>query len=153
MAQESLIQAERDLIYQARDFERFRRENLVSIARDYFDLLQTKSRIANQWRQLKSFEELERSTAGRVDAGRLDSFQKLLAKNQVVNATASLANTREQYILQVERFKIRLGLPVDTPIFIGEDMIELRPGHLDQRGHQRSAGLSAGPAEPARQAG
>ena len=35
----ALIQAERDLVYSARNFEAFRREFLVAIARDYFALV------------------------------------------------------------------------------------------------------------------
>lgn len=38
MAREDLIQAERNLVYQARTFERSRRELLVAIAEDYFGL-------------------------------------------------------------------------------------------------------------------
>lgn len=116
VAQEELIQSERDLIYQARSFERFRRQNLVDIANDYFDLLELRAQIANQERQLEGFIRLQDSTAARVAAGRLSEFETNNAANQVVRARASLASLREQYILAEDRFKIRLGLDINQQI-------------------------------------
>jgi hypothetical protein len=116
VAQEELIQSERDLVYQARSFERFRRQNLVDIATDYFDLLELRAQIANQERQLVGFQRLQDSTAARVAAGRLSEFETNNAANQVVRARASLASLREQYILAEDRFKIRLGLDINQAI-------------------------------------
>ena len=117
-ARESLVQGERNLVYAARTFERFRREFLVSLARDYFALVQQQAQIRNQERQLESLKRLEEATAARVDAGRLEDFQRAIAGNRVLQARASLASQRERYILSIDRLKIRLGLPVETPIRI-----------------------------------
>ncbi|MEM7623180.1 MAG: TolC family protein, partial [Planctomycetota bacterium] len=118
VASENLIQAERNLIYEARDFERTRRELLVSVAGDYFSLIQQQSAIENQLRQIEGLRLLEQQTAARVDAGRLRPFQQDLAANQVLNAEASLASLRERFILALDQFKIRLGIPVSTPLNI-----------------------------------
>lgn len=125
IAREGLIQAERDLIYQARTFERSRRSLLVSIAQDYFSLLQQIAVIENQIAQIEGLEKLRDSTAARVDAGRLNPFQKDLAENQVLRATATLAGQRERYILQRDRLKIRLGIDVAKPIDIAKLQLEL----------------------------
>lgn len=123
VAREDLIQAERNLIYEARDFEEFRRSYLVSIARDYFDLLELRARIANQERQISEDAEqpgtlilLLRGTEARVDAGREARFNLELVRNQVLGERATLAALREQYLLGLDRFKIRLGLPVTQAI-------------------------------------
>lgn len=118
IAQEDIIQAERDLVYAARDFEQFRRSFLVDIASDYFDLLQTRARIANQQAQLESQRRFLESTAEKVRAGRLRGFQERLVRNQVLQAESSLNSLMEQYNLQIERFKIRLGLPVEARVRI-----------------------------------
>lgn len=118
VAREELIQAERDLVYAARTFERFRRELLVSIARDYFNLLNLQARIANQERQIMSLGEVEEATAAKVEAGREPEFRLNIVTNQRLQSEASLANQRETYILAVDRFKVRLGLPVDQPVVI-----------------------------------
>jgi outer membrane protein TolC len=118
VAREDIIQAERNLIYQARTFERFRRSYLVDIATDYFDLIQTQARIDNQVRQLRSLEELEVATSARVEAGRLSEFERNLAASRVLQARADLAGLREQFILRLDRFKVRLGLPVERKVAI-----------------------------------
>ncbi len=110
VAQESLIQARRSLVYAARSFEDFRRTFLVSIARDYFNLLLQQDGIANQVRQLESLRSLEQRQREWNAAGRLPEFEVNLARNNVLNAEANLANARESYILAIDRFKVRLGL-------------------------------------------
>lgn len=118
VAREDLIQAERSIVYASRTFEDRRRELLVRIAEDYFDLLQTATRIQNQTAQLESLRTLERSTQARVDAGRLSEFQVGIVANQVLSGEQTLANLRELYVLQLDRFKVRLGLNVSDPIAI-----------------------------------
>lgn len=125
VAREDLIQAERNLVYRARTFERFRRQYLVSIATDYFELLNTLASISNQERQLEALRKNARTRAALVEAGRIEAFEKGIADNEVLNAQAGLAGLREQYILQLERFKIRLGLPVNQPLTLVREIIDL----------------------------
>ncbi|MBS0195152.1 MAG: TolC family protein [Planctomycetes bacterium] len=132
VAQEDLIQAERNLIYAARDFERFRRDFLVSIASDYFGLLQDRALIANQLRQIWSLQELERSTDAKVKAGRVEEFELGIASNRVQSARSSLLSLIDRYIFAIERFKIRLGLPLDQAIAISDEMIDLPDPEVDQ---------------------
>ncbi|MCX5690542.1 MAG: TolC family protein, partial [Planctomycetota bacterium] len=131
VAREDLIQSERNLVYQARTFERFRREHLVSIASDYFRLVQARQAIVNQQRQLASFRALEKATAAKVAAGRLQAFDVGNAANRVQSALAQLATLVDQYIFRLERFKIRLGLPVDEPIAITGEIIDLPDPEAD----------------------
>ncbi len=119
VAQESLIQAERDLIYQARTFEDFRRSYLVGVARDYFELVQAQAQIENQVQQLRSLRQTAAAESARYDAGRVAEFRKNLAANDVLEAQAALAASRERFILQVDRFKIRLGLDPSENIAVG----------------------------------
>lgn len=111
IAQEDIIQAERDLIYQARTFERFRRSYLVTIANDYFNLVNQRNRIKNQEAALESFKELYKAESARVDAGRRPAFQRNITENQVLSAQSTLSSQRESFRLALDRFKIRLGLP------------------------------------------
>lgn len=117
-ARESLIQAERELVYSAREFEDFRREFLVSVTRDYLGLLQSQAQISNQKRQLVSLRNLARQVAAFVQAGRSRPFEENLTQNQVLSARESLASLRDSYIVQLERFKIRLGIDPAQPVII-----------------------------------
>lgn len=118
VAQENLIQAERDLIYAARAFESFRREYLVSLSRDFFDLLNQLDGITTLMRQVESLETLESRQRAWYQAGRIREFEVNLAVNNLLQARASLANARESLILNLDRFKVRIGLPVRTPVKI-----------------------------------
>jgi outer membrane protein TolC len=110
IAREALIQAERSLVYQARTFERDRRSLLVDLATDYFRLLESQQRIVNQRRQLESLLILDQGERARVEAGRRAAFQQKITENQVETARSTLASLTESYVLQLDRFKIRLGL-------------------------------------------
>jgi outer membrane protein TolC len=116
VAREDLIQAERDVVYAARDFESFRRTYFVSIAQDYFRLLQTISELQNRLLQLESLRLYVRQQEALNAAGRISEFDVNNARNDVVSAMSTLASTREQYTLEVDRFKVRLGIPVEQPI-------------------------------------
>ncbi len=125
IAREDLIQAEREVVYAARDFERFRREFFVDIATDFFNLAAQVATIDNQERSLESrIDSAERARA-RVDAGKdpASDFRELQA--DVLFAQSSLANQREAYLLALDRFKIRLGIPVETAVIIEPSLIEL----------------------------
>lgn len=116
VAREDLIQAERELVYSARDFESFRRGYFVSIARDYFLLLQTVAEIQNRLVQLGNLQRFVEQEQALYEAGRRTEFQVNEARDRLVSARSSLASTREQYTLEVDRFKIRLGIPVVQPV-------------------------------------
>jgi outer membrane protein TolC len=85
----------------------------------------------NQQRQLKSFRELERATEAKVAAGRLQAFDRGNAANQVQNALSTLASLVDQYIFRIERFKIRLGLSIDEPILVTDEIIDLPEPEAD----------------------
>lgn len=128
VAREELIQSERDTIYAARTFEQFRREYFVSLARDYFELLNAQDAIASQRRQLESLIELEARQRAWYDAGQLAEFEVNLATNNVLQARATLANLTETYILLVDRFKVRIGLPVRRTVRItGGEIVAPEP--------------------------
>lgn len=118
IAQEDLIQAERDLIYAARDFEDFRRAFFVDIARDYFSLLAQRAVIRNQEARLQSVINFLEQTRALVAAGRNPPFQARNVEQNVLSSRNALINQREAYILALDRFKIRLGLPVEINIRI-----------------------------------
>jgi len=117
-ARESIIQSERSLVYAARTFERFRRQLVLDVASDYFNLVASAKRIENQRKQLEGLKALYEQTSELVDAGRLRAFQKQLARSQVLGAQSSLASQEESFQLQLDRFKVRLALSIDQPIEI-----------------------------------
>lgn len=125
VAREDLIQGERNLVYQARTFEQFRRDFLIGLASDYFDLLQAKAEIANQEEAINNLRNIEREKQALLDAGRIAEFERNNAANQVLSGVASLASQKESYIVQIERFKIRIGLRSREAVELAESMLDI----------------------------
>jgi outer membrane protein TolC len=125
VAREDIIQAERDLIYASRGFEDFRRSHLVDIARDYFALVAQASFIKNQEKRLESVIALQSRTTALVEAGRDSPFRARNVEQNVLTSRNSLIAARENYILSLDRFKVRLGMPVEEEIRIEPVGLEL----------------------------
>jgi outer membrane protein TolC len=120
IAREELIQLERSLTYAVRTFERFRREQLVLVMGNYFDLLATKQAVIDSAVSYVAFiSDFERAQAMQVvelgtviDTGR--------AELAMLQAEQSLAVNRERFRAQTDRFKLLIGMPVDEPIGLGD---------------------------------
>lgn len=118
IAREELIQRSRDLVYASRSFERFRRSLLVSIAADYFDLLQQQRSIENQRSSIEGREEVVRRQQALFEAGRIPQFDVNIARNSLFDAQQTLSNLLESYKFSLDRFKVRLGIDVTEPVVI-----------------------------------
>lgn len=125
IAQEDIIQGQRDVVYAARDFERFRRQFLVSIARDYFDLIAQQSAIANQRTRLLSIQRESERISARVKAGKQAPYDARNVEQNVLSSQAALVNTQESFKLAKDRFKVRLGIPVEQAIILQPVELEL----------------------------
>jgi outer membrane protein TolC len=112
------IQAERDLIYAVRDFDRFRREFLVDIASTYFDILRRQRQLANRERQLVSLDRLTNQFNALAEAGRVPPFQAERAEQRVLFRRNSLLNQQENYTRTLEQLKLRIGMDVTRPLEI-----------------------------------
>jgi outer membrane protein TolC len=125
VAREGLVQAERDLVYAARDFERFRREFLFDIADEYLNLVVLQRAIGISEAQVESFRQVEAQQIALQQAGRATPFDADEARNETLDAIASLNSARERFRLAVDRFKVRLGIPIDTAVEILDDEFAL----------------------------
>jgi outer membrane protein TolC len=118
VAREELIQSERNVVYAAREFERFRREFLFDITTDFLNVIVLQQAIVNaeaQVEQLQRFEDRERSLA---EAGRVPPFQAGLAVQNTLFAVDTLNSQREGLRLAKDRFKVRIGMPEEQALVI-----------------------------------
>lgn len=125
VAREDRIQAERDLIYAARQFERFRRSFFFAIADEFLNLVVLAQNIENAERQVESFERLERRARAFVETGRETPIDLARARQDTLFARDRLNRQRESYRLAVDRYKVRLGLDPEDEIVIVSDDIDL----------------------------
>lgn len=125
VAQEDLIQAQRNLIYGARSFENFRRGFALLIVRNYLDLVVRKQFITNQTQQVERLRIIEQREQALVAAGRQVPFQADLASQRTLFAVDRLSDLEEAYRLAVDQFKVQIGVDADTPVRIEPEMLDL----------------------------
>lgn len=125
IAREPLTQAERNVVYAMRDYERFRAQFAVDVVGDYWQIVRQMRDLANvedtYQGLVTSREQIEELfAAGRktiTDLGRAKQSE-FTADNQRVTARNRLETT-------LDRFKLTLGLPVSAKV-------ALDPGELDK---------------------
>jgi outer membrane protein TolC len=125
VAREDLIQAERDLVYAAREFEDFRRSFAVDIATQYFNLLQTAASIRNQQLQLKNLRDTLTRQQARQRAGEIALFELSITESSLLSANNRLQSAFENYVVSLESFKIRLGIDPTAPVALAPLTLEL----------------------------
>ena len=121
---ENLTQAERNLLYAMRNFVRSRQENAISVATTYYQVLQTRDQVKNQFRKLesviKSVERFqERSKEGLEKKSQVSTMQQSAISTEM-SYNSSLKNYRQQ----LDQFKITLGLPTDTQMVLDQKELE-----------------------------
>ena len=123
-ALEQLTLAERDVLYQIRSFNRYRKTFVVSIVNDYYRVLQQRDRVTNAESDYKRRVESKERLEMEAEAGRKPPFEVDQAEQEVLRAQNSLVVAREDYQQLLDQFKIRLSLPTDAKIELDQNELE-----------------------------
>lgn len=127
IAAEPLTQAERNVIYELWDFERFKRTFAVSIARSYFNVLRQMDNVSNAEDNYRSSVASARWSRRRADAGRIPEIEVDQALQRELNARNNWISAQEQLKGTLDFLKDTLGLPIDAWIEVDpNDMIQMR---------------------------
>ncbi|MCA8976670.1 MAG: TolC family protein [Planctomycetes bacterium] len=122
---EPLVQAERDVVYAVRDFERFRAQFALRVVNDYWDVVAQMADLVTVDNNLRS----RRTSRERVEelfrAGRADVTDLGREKQGEYSAEAQKVSAKNRLQTALDRFKLTLGLPVTA-------QITLDPGELDR---------------------
>ncbi|MBQ6471894.1 MAG: TolC family protein, partial [Victivallales bacterium] len=121
---EPLKQAERNLLYQVRAFEQFKRTFVVSVATSYLNVLQAGQTIENQAENYKRVITSTRRSRRMADAGLLPEYQFDQSVQNELAARDNWVRARQSYENSLDSFKILLGLPPDASVEV--DAEELR---------------------------
>jgi len=116
VAYETRYQAERNLIYAVRRFENVRRDLAVTIAGDYFNLQQLRQQIINARASIRSFELEVGRTRALWRIGRYIRLDVQRAEQNVLAAQNAEVDAIEAYQAALDRFKILIGMPMETAI-------------------------------------
>lgn len=129
VTRESLTQAERNLFYEVRDYERFRRTYAVSVARRVYDILRSADTIVNEQSNLASLRLLTSRNRALADAGRLRDQEVDQAKQNELRSENRLLQIQGNLELRMDELKLFLGLPIDVEL-------HLDPSELSNLGEQ-----------------
>ena len=117
---ENLIQAERNLLYQLRDFTRFRKDFSVQIATAYYGVLRSRDIARNSFLNLESSRKnAERSRALALE-GRITQSDLGRLEQQVLSADSTWIDSVRNYKQVLDNFKRQLGITVDAHIVLDD---------------------------------
>ena len=122
---EPLTQAERNLVYSVRSFERYRRSFALDLAFQYFQLIES---IRNFEIETKNFEGLlllaERNDA-LAEAGQLNDIEADQARQDTLESSNRLLELDARVKKLLDNFKLLLGLPVGVEIVLQESSFDV----------------------------
>ncbi len=121
---ESLTQSERDVIYAARDYIRFRKQLFRDVSNQYYNLLLNFRGIEinaqDYFTNLRGFlqSQVEYRTAEKIPRIQVDQFEQ-----NVLRTRSNLVNNCFTLEAALDQLKFRLGLPTEIPLYM--DLSEL----------------------------
>ena len=128
---EPLIQSERNLIYQVRTFDDYRRGFVVSVAQQYFQLVSSQQSVLNRRLNLRNLDELTERTRALYDNGRISFLEVQRALQSRLSAESSLINAEESYAAALDNFKILLGMPPTQPLDVVAVVLDTQSPAID----------------------
>jgi outer membrane protein TolC len=131
VSHEPLVQAERNLIYAIRDFELFREDFSIDVATRFYGLVQSKRSIDNQRESTERFTFARRQAEAFFEVGRANELNYLRARREELNSQDALIQAEEDHQLELDRFRIFLGLPEGQPIDVLDESPEFVPVSYD----------------------
>jgi outer membrane protein TolC len=121
VARENLTQAERNVLYDIRSFNRYRKTFVVGIISDYYRVLQQKNSVAiteaSYQRQIESTNQLKME----VKVGQRAPSDVDEAMQSLLSAENNLVTIQQRYEQALDEFKIRLSLPTDANITLDQN--------------------------------
>lgn len=125
LATEELTQAERDVLYEIRTFNRYRKIFVVSIVDDYYGVLQQRDAVTNASNNYNRRVEFRKQAEMEARTGRTPPFETDQARQRELDAYDSYVAAQQRYELALDRFKIRLALPTDAQVELDQKELEV----------------------------
>ncbi len=124
IVREPLTQAERNVVYAVRSFERFRVDLSIDVVSQYFSIAQQMRDIESVKRQLiRSTDSRERSEK-LFEAGREDINGLGQSRQSELDAEARVVTAINQLESQLDDFRQLLGLPTDAKVFVKTEALD-----------------------------
>jgi outer membrane protein TolC len=130
IVREPLTQAERDVIYQMRAFERYRATFAVEVVSAYYGIVQQMQDLQNVRANYESVRQSRIRTAAEYEAGRRTISDLGREQQSELSAQSNIVRTENQLASSLDRFKLTLGLPVTARVNLDAEELQ----NLENRG-------------------
>ncbi|MCM8785777.1 MAG: TolC family protein [Candidatus Omnitrophica bacterium] len=124
IALENLIQSERNVVYQIRDFLRYQKSFSIDITKDYLNLLLYKKRMENYYANYINLKTTRERIEMLSEAGRIAPFQVDQARQNEYNAYQRWIDAQNLYFSSLDSFKIKLGFSPSFNLVLEDKEIE-----------------------------
>jgi outer membrane protein TolC len=133
VALENLTQAERNVLYQIRTFNRFRKTFVVSVISQYYRLLQQLDIVKNAQENYHRLQSIEQKLEHLTSAGKLPRNELLQANQDVHNAHDTYIKAEKLYKQVLDEFKLQLSLPANAEFILDEsELVVLAAAQLGE---------------------
>ena len=139
LAFESLTQAERSLLYRARDFELYRQDFVIQITEKYFGLISQQKKLTNTRENIEGQRFAWEQAKALFRLGRGNSLDVFRAEQALLEAQNSGLDAEQIFSLSIDRFKIDLGLPTSVEFVIQDKFPDVTPFEMDLDGAVEAA--------------
>ncbi|HHY85675.1 MAG TPA: TolC family protein [Verrucomicrobia bacterium] len=122
---ENLTQAERNLLYDIRDFVRFRKDFSVQVATAYYGVLGRRDAARNSYLNLQSSRRNAERTRALAQEGRVTIADLGRLEQQELSAEGAWVNAVRAYQESLDEFKLsQLGVPVTLNLILDDSELE-----------------------------
>lgn len=129
---EPLTAAQRDLVYEVRAYERFRRTFAVDVATRYFRVIQAMDALENERQNAAALTDLRVRNEALAAAGRVNDIELDQARQDELRSENRLIELEQGLQAQLDDFNFFLGLPVETPIELDPTEVERQSVDVEQ---------------------
>ncbi|MFT3786365.1 MAG: TolC family protein [Tepidisphaeraceae bacterium] len=128
---EALISSERQLIYEVRNFESYRRDFVINVSSQYFNLLTRQQAVRNRYLQYLESVKLQDRTDSLFKAGLQPALEVQRAQQQLLQSEDDVNRAVQSYENSLDDFKLLVGMPVDQELAIIPIAIDVVDPDLD----------------------
>lgn len=121
---EPLTQAERDVVYEVRSFERFRRSFAVEVTTRYLRIVQQVDIVANQRANYENLNKIAERNTALAEAGRMSDIQMDQARQVELSSIDQLIQEEQRFEELMDDLKFFLGLPPQARVQVVPDALE-----------------------------
>lgn len=115
-ARENLTQAERDVLYRIRTFNRYRKTFVTSIIGDYYGVLLQRARVGITEASYQRLIDVTKQYRMEVEVGQRPAYDLGEAEQKLLQSENSVVTTRQRYEQVLDDFKIRLSIPTEVKV-------------------------------------